>query len=242
MASLLKPADLLKLWGTLRQQGIAKTARRIENSLRARIERRVDARLGLDTIAWVPVTELTVDSPNKGLANIYGPTPAWLIPRFLGSIPEDLSKLTFIDFGSGKGRVLLLAGQHPLHRVIGLEFSKELHAEATANIERFRSSGLLRCGSIESVESDVLDFELPDEDCVLYTYNPFGTEIMRRLLERIEASYRRRPRKLYFIYYDSVDDALFAASSVFQEIPLGRLGPLHRLVMPHRAKLYVARP
>ena len=235
-------ADLRKFWDEFRRQGLSQAWRRVENSLRARIEKRFDARYGLDSVAWIPVSELTVESPNKALANIYGPTPAWLMPRFLHSIAEDLSSFSFVDFGSGKGRALLLAGRHPFHRVTGLEFSKELHAEAVANIERFRSTGLLRCGTIESIEADVLDFELPDGPCVLYTYNPFGAAVMRPLLDRVERSYRRNPRKIYFIYYDSVDHALFAACPVLHETPMRGIGPLHRMVMPHAARLYATYP
>lgn len=239
---VLRGGDLGKLFRQARRHGVGHAWGQVKDSARARMERRFDARYGLDCVAWIPVSELTVASPNKALANIYGPTPAWLIPRFLRSIPEDLHRFSFVDFGSGKGRALLLAGLHPFRRVIGVEFSQELHAEAVGNIERFHSAGLLRCGEIESIHEDVLDYELPDGPCVLYTFNPFGPAVMQPLLDRVEQSYRRNPRPIYFVYYDCVDHELVAANPVLQEIPMRAIGPLQRLVMQHEARLYVASP
>jgi SAM-dependent methyltransferase len=240
---VIRTGDLAKLWGEFRRQGPTQAFARVVESLRARAERRFDARYGLDSVAWIPVSELTVSSPNKALANIYGPTPAWLMPRFLRSIPEaDFSAYSFIDFGSGKGRAVLLAARHAFARVVGLEFSQELHTEAQANIALFREQGLLAAPVVESLEADVLDYDLPDGPCVLYTFNPFGSAVMAPLLARIEASYRAKPRKIYFIYYDSVDHALFDACPILHEIPLRALGPLHRMVMQHEARLYETRP
>ncbi len=237
---LVKAADLLKLTGELRRRGVAGTVHSVMNSLRARVERRFDARYGIDSVQWIPVSTLSVDSPNKAFANLYGPTPAWLMPRFLESIPEDLSGFTFVDFGSGKGRALLLAGRHRFRRVTGVEFSRELHAEAIANIEHFRKQGLLQTPVVESVNMDVVDFAIPDGECVLYTYNPFGPEVMRRLLANIACSIREVPRRIYFIYYDCVDAHLFEASGIFREMPIRRLRWVHRLLMPHDAKIYVS--
>lgn len=240
-APVVRGGDLAKLWSELRRGGPAHAWAQVVDSLRARAERRFDARHGLDSVAWIPVSELTVDSPSKAFANIYGPTPAWLMPQFLRSIPEkDLSGFTFIDFGSGKGRAVLLAARHAFKRVIGLEFSKELHAEAVANIALFRQAGRLAAPVVESALADVLDYELPDGPLVLYTFNPFGAAVMKPLLERIVASHQAKPRKIYFIYYDCVDHALFEATRCLREIPMRTLGPLRRLMMQHAAKLYVA--
>ena len=43
---------------------------------------------------------------------------------------RDVSGYTFVDLGSGKGRMLFVAAERPFRRVIGVEFSRSLHAEA----------------------------------------------------------------------------------------------------------------
>jgi hypothetical protein len=45
--------------------------------------------------------------------------------------PEDF---TVIDFGSGKGRALIVASECPFRRIIGVEFALELHRDAQQNI------------------------------------------------------------------------------------------------------------
>ena len=102
--SVLSGGDLGKLFAAISQKGLGGAWAQVVESVRARIERRFDARYGIDCVDWIPVSELTVASPNKGLANIYGPTPAWLMPRFLRSIPEDLSVAGYDD--------------HPIARVV----------------------------------------------------------------------------------------------------------------------------
>jgi len=37
------------------------------------------------------------------------------------------SEFTFIDFGSGKGRVLFLASEYPYKKIIGVELARMLH-------------------------------------------------------------------------------------------------------------------
>jgi tRNA1(Val) A37 N6-methylase TrmN6 len=43
---------------------------------------------------------------------------------------KDLRDYTFIDFGSGKGRALLMAADLQFKSLIGIELRKELHDKA----------------------------------------------------------------------------------------------------------------
>jgi predicted RNA methylase len=105
----------------------------------------------------------------------------------------DYSQYTFIDMGSGKGRVLFVAAEYPFRKVIGVEFSNALHEDALANLKRYKYSGR-RCGDIEAVHADARDFEFPDDNLVIYLFNPFGPEVMERMLANLESSLERHPR------------------------------------------------
>jgi SAM-dependent methyltransferase len=117
----------------------------------------------------------------------------------IGSSPDgesngpDYSQYTFVDMGSGKGRMLFVAAEYPFRRVIGVEFSNDLHQEALANIKQYRYSGQ-RCADIESVHADAAEFEFPNENLVVYMFNPFGPEVMKRMLANLERSIERHPR------------------------------------------------
>jgi SAM-dependent methyltransferase len=105
----------------------------------------------------------------------------------------DYSQYTFVDMGSGKGRMLFVAAEYPFRKVIGVEFSNDLHEEALANIKRYRYRGQ-RCVDIESVHADAAEFEFPNENLVVYMFNPFGPEVMKRMLANLERSIERHPR------------------------------------------------
>jgi SAM-dependent methyltransferase len=106
---------------------------------------------------------------------------------------SDYSQYTFVDMGSGKGRMLFVAAEYPFRKVIGVEFSNDLHEEALANIKRYKYSGQ-RCADIESVHGDAAEFEFPNERLVLYMFNPFGPEVMGRMLANLERSIERHRR------------------------------------------------
>jgi SAM-dependent methyltransferase len=105
----------------------------------------------------------------------------------------DYSQYTFVDMGSGKGRMLFVAAEYPFRRVIGVEFSNDLHEEALTNIKRYKYRGR-RCADIESVHADAAEFEFPNENLVVYMFNPFGPEVMKRMLANLERSLERHPR------------------------------------------------
>jgi hypothetical protein len=116
------------------------------------------------------------------------------------TLPGDLSDFVFIDFGSGKGRTLVYASNFNFKRIIGVEFTRELHDVAVRNFASLRSP-TQRCFDLTSVCADAATFNLPEDNCVLYFFHPFRAEVMARVLAHIEDSYRRHPRKLILLYY-----------------------------------------
>jgi len=51
----------------------------------------------------------------------------------LSALAVPYEKFTFIDFGCGKGRAMLLAAERPFRRLIGIDFSHELLMVARRN-------------------------------------------------------------------------------------------------------------
>lgn len=123
--------------------------------------------------------------------------------------PDDV----LIDYGSGKGRVVLQAARYPLERVIGLELSAELNAAARRNLDLERDR--LRCQDVELVTADVLDYDPPDDVTIAYLYNPFRGEIFATAIERLIASVDRCPRRVRIVYLNPIEhDALMATGRV----------------------------
>jgi hypothetical protein len=104
----------------------------------------------------------------------------------------------FVDYGSGKGQALLIAGRLPYGRVLGIELGEQWHREAEANIARARRH--LRSPDVRSICADVLEWEVPDDLSVVFLYSPFIGELFHAALERVFASYDRNPRPLHLVY------------------------------------------
>jgi hypothetical protein len=186
----------------------------------------------------VALDGLTIRGPNCEHGHDYRPTPCQLFEWTLGAIDYDLSKLTFVDYGAGKGRVLLLASEHPFAAIGGIEFAEELHDNAAMNIAQYPRSRM-RCRDVECVLEDASLVGPPESEAVHYFFNPFSQEVFAEVLNNIVMSYRHKPRRLYLILVDPIATDLVDASGVFTRVEL----PMHerfkvRLFSPYEVAVY----
>lgn len=171
----------------------------------------IDRRLGLDTAREVRVADLRPGDPDRVG---YEASSWWVLPRVLPPnevAPNDV----FLDYGSGKGRVLYQAArQYPFRRVIGVELSEELNAVARGNIAR--NASRLRCRDVEIVTMDAADYRLPDDVSIVYLYNPFKGELFARVVANMVASLDRRPRQMRVIYRTPLEEDALLGTGRFR--------------------------
>jgi hypothetical protein len=162
---------------------------------------------GTETRKLREIGSLDIDSPNTIHAVRYQPSSALLVNEILAGLQLHHSDYVFIDYGSGKGRVLLTASHFPFLRIIGIEFSAELHKVAVRNVE-IQLPGDRR---IEPICQDVVDFEPPREPLVCYFYNPFDEVVLLQVVKKLLDSFRAKPRSLFAIYVDPKHSHIFDA-------------------------------
>ena len=168
----------------------------------------------------VPLDELKIVGNNRGSGHAYKPSPALVFKWALAAVAEeDIGRMSFVDYGAGKGRVMLLAAQHPFTQVGGIEFAEELHDNAVMNIAQFPRSRM-KCRNVECVLDDAVNITPVDGEAVHYFFNPFEPEIFAEVLKGIVASYHARPRRLYVILIDMDAGELMHKTGVFQEMKL----------------------
>ncbi len=170
------------------------------------VSRSFDSQYGTDTLARVDLTTLDIDSPNKDYGVYYQASPVYSTRKVLHSLKIAYEEFTFVDFGSGKGRTLLLAAELPFQRVIGVEFSRELHACALSNIAVFAHK---KAKLVESVYCDATLFEIPLDNLVLYFFNPFDEEVLSQVLANVNISLEKHPRRVFAVYHYLPDKGLF---------------------------------
>ncbi|MGJ7918406.1 class I SAM-dependent methyltransferase [Massilia sp. LXY-6] len=156
-----------------------------------------DKRHGTDTKTFAELRELDISSENKRHGERYQPSPVYSLRRLLKRLKLHYPTFSFVDFGSGKGRTLLVASELPFRQVIGVEFSEDLHRTAEDNIKRY---GSRLAGEVEAVHADATQFALPSGDLVLYFFNPFTKPVLDKVLENIVRSATAEPRRIILIY------------------------------------------
>ena len=175
---------------------------RLENFLRPAVELCQDQ--------WFDRTRGVRTSGNVALSNagiaqvgsdseLYVPARPAHIRHALSQVPvRDFSSYSYVDLGSGKGRSLFVAAELPFRQIIGVELSKRLHEQACSNIRRFRfrQGG---CRRIESVHQNAVDYNFPDNELVLYLFNPFGAATTQQVLNNLQATLERNPRHVAIV-------------------------------------------
>lgn len=126
----------------------------------------------------------------------YAPTPYSCFFRAMKKV--DARDGVFVDYGSGKGRIVCSAARYPFRKVIGVEFSERLVAEAHANIARARRR--LLCKDIELVTANAAGWSVPDDATVFHFYNPFGGQTLLSAIGKIAESMRRSPRQVWLMF------------------------------------------
>lgn len=179
-----------------------------------------DLRYGVDTAGQPDRPEF-----KSGRGYVATPPRAWKL--ILGHLPIDSSRYTYIDFGCGKGRTMLLASEFGFRRIIGVDISPELIEIAEKNLASKDVSAEFVCG-------DVRVFQYPNEPIVLFMYNPFFQQIMASVVKKLSESVQAFPRDIFVVYYSAAfselwndsDFSLFRASeSVYPNYAIYRISP-----------------
>lgn len=199
--------DIGKLLRAVKEMGVLRTGKYALFVLRARLMRmsdqKKDSHLGVKTRENVQLETLDVCSENKQHGFSFVPSSERMVRVMLANLPENLSQFSFVDFGSGEGRVLLVAAAFPFREVIGVEFAKELHELAIRNIAHVFPSSTKR-DRITSLHLDATQFEIPRHECLLYFYNPFGEHIFEQVLKNIERAHDECGKKMFVLYQQVV--------------------------------------
>lgn len=182
-----------------------------------------DRRHGTDTRGEIPLEQVGIDAGEAALGNgVYRAITTSHFRKALGLLERDhdpdWGRYTFLDFGSGKGKALLLAAERPFRRIIGIEYSAPLHHVALANIGRRRNAGL-PCAHVESLHADARSCELPGDPLVCFFFNPFHPSVWHDVLQRLRASFDQAPRPMHLVYVNvrNVDELgdVFSRHPVF---------------------------
>lgn len=184
---------------------------------------------GVDTCGDLPLANLSFESENKSPGLEYQSHHPAIIRNAFSSLKIRYQDFTLVDFGCGKGRVLLVASEFPFRRIVGLEFAPQLADIARTNIKNYRSLNR-QCLEIEAITADATQYQLVREPQVLYFFSPFARQVLDQVVENIERSLQESPRELLVLFSGvlGMRDAAFGTRPAFQRLHRERYMDVYR--------------
>lgn len=147
----------------------------------------------------------------------YQATEPAIFREMIANLNIDFENFTFIDIGSGKGRVLLMAADYPFRRILGIELLPALHRVAQKNLSVYKNDSQ-RCFAVQSVCGDARTFVFPPDPTVLYLFNPLPEAGLTDVLANLNHSLSQYPRVVYVLYHNPVLEHALAKYPAFNKI------------------------
>jgi len=117
-----------------------------------------------------------------------------------------------IDLGCGKGGALITFSRFPFRAIHGVDVSEKLLSIAARNLEKLKRT------NVTLSHSNAADFVDLDDYTVVYMFNPFLENVMKKVISNINHSTKNRPRDVTIIYKNPVCHDVIVNNSNFRVI------------------------
>jgi precorrin-6B methylase 2 len=198
-----------RVWVKIRRDGVynalAQACLRFESAW-------FDKKYGVDTHRITQLSDLNISNGSVEHGRQYQP----ILVNHLRTILETLEPMpddVLVDFGSGKGRVLLISSMYQFKKVVGVEFSDRLCAIADANVKKFK--GRNNC-LIKIHCADAGNYKIKREETVFYFFNPFDKVIMQKVIDNIKISLTEYPRRIRVVFHNVRPENRASSSDLFE--------------------------
>jgi SAM-dependent methyltransferase len=148
-------------------------------------------------------------------ASIYMPLNYFILERLMREIIKYDQSKTLLDLGCGKGRVMVVAAAFGFERISGIDISGEFCNEAAAATAACRQANPSVRFTI--IHGDAQFYDIPEEICNIFLFNPFDALIMTGVVSNILQSQQRCPRIMRVLYANPQHKSVFLENG-FAEI------------------------
>lgn len=99
----------------------------------------------------------------------------------------------FLDIGCGKGQILLMAAMSEMKKIGGIEWNADIAEICRNNMDKLGVSADIMTG-------DATEYVDIDGYSIFFFYNPFGENGIRKVVNNILESRKRRNRDIFLVY------------------------------------------
>ncbi len=182
-------------------------------------DRSIERLCFVPTSKHFPLSILRVPHQLRRSGHDYRPTPRLVFKWAMEALPEPIERYEFIDYGAGRGRVLLMATHFPFEIITGAEIAEELYNDCLLNIAQYPRS-IMKCRNVGCDHLSALRLPVPEQETVFYLNNPFNSAMLERVIAQIARSYRQNPHRFYVMCVDIAERELFMDTGIFEEVTI----------------------
>lgn len=183
----------------------------------------------LDTIEIDDLKSEKIESSNLPHASIYQGTNYFLIEAAFAYLKTQKANQQLVDFGSGKGRIMVVAAHYGFKNITGVDFSPSLCREAENNIEKIKP--LFPTTNFKIICSDAANYSIENDTNVFFFFNPFDEVVMLQVVRKILTSLKKNPRKVYIVYVNPVHKEIFLSAGFEEEYFLKKMEYLEFVIL-----------
>ena len=114
-----------------------------------------------------------------------------------------------LDIGCGKGAAMIMFNSFGYNAVDGLEYLEDLACCARQNLKKMNMKSII-------FQEDATQFERYSEYDIFYLYDPFRGETFRKVISKIEDSYKKKKRRIILVYANPWENYIVQEYSSFK--------------------------
>ena len=183
----------------------------------------------LNTIEIDDLRSQKIESSNLSHASIYQGSNYFIIEKAFEYLKNQHANNNILDFGSGKGRIMVVAAHYSFKNISGIDFSEPLCREAEYNIEKTKL--LFPETNFKIICSDAANYKIENDPNVFFLFNPFDEVVMLQVVKNILSSLKQNPRKVYVVYVNPLHKEIFLSAGFEEEYYLKKMEYLEFIIL-----------
>jgi SAM-dependent methyltransferase len=174
-----------------------------------------ERKYNLNSIGLDKLRTLSIKGDNLAHSSIYQACNYYILEKGLNYLRSINENNNIVDFGCGKGRVLVVSAYFEFKNITGIDFAKALCILAEQNIQKTKL--LYPSATFNVICDDVVNYKIKKEQNVFFFFNPFDEVVMLEVVKNILASLKEKSRKVYIMYVNPVHKEIFLSAGFEEE-------------------------
>ena len=193
-----------------------------------------ERKYNIDSIVLNRLNKLTITGNNLAHASIYQAANYFLLEKAFEYLQSINANQNIVDFGCGKGRVMVVAAYYEFKKITGIDFAKALCVAAEQNLAKVKP--LYTSTEFTIICDDVVNYKIKEDENVFFFFNPFDEVVMLQVVKNILKSLKENPRHVYTIYLNPLHKEIFLSAGFEEEYYLKKFQYLELSILSNERR------